>query len=124
MTRKTLTCPLFRVQVHLFSTAEDYRKYTGDSMSANFAAQASTVENLRTGISSVCIAFLNTDEFTANTVTHECVHAAWRVLRLVGIEVTHDNNEPLAYVAGWMAEEVTKFMTKETEKNAEPSTLR
>lgn len=51
------------------------------------------------------------EEADANTIAHEAVHAAWRCLQWVGITVTVDNQEALAYLVGWMAQQITDFVT-------------
>lgn len=48
-------------------------------------------------------------------LTHECIHAAWRILELVGVTVSVDNQEPLAYLAGWLSREVNNFMAPHIE---------
>ncbi len=45
-------------------------------------------------------------DYNPNTVVHECLHAAWQVLDDCGVKVTHDNDEPLAYVLGYIYEAV------------------
>ena len=47
-----------------------------------------------------------------NTVAHESLHCAWRVLELVGIEVEARNHEALAYLVGWIMQEAKTFFDK------------
>lgn len=46
----------------------------------------------------------------ANTVAHEAVHVAWRCLQHAGVKASVNNQEPLAYLVGWIADEITKFV--------------
>ncbi|AXF51336.1 hypothetical protein WELLINGTON_208 [Erwinia phage Wellington] len=57
------------------------------------------------------VVFENVNAADANTVAHEAVHAAWRTLEWVGIKATVDNQEALAYLVGWVAQEITDFVT-------------
>jgi hypothetical protein len=50
------------------------------------------------------------------TIVHECLHAAFQLLETHGIEVTPYNHEILAYLQGYLAEEITKRWTKIIEK--------
>lgn len=49
------------------------------------------------------------DLYKSEYVTHECVHCAWHILHEVGVEVSVDNHEALAYLAGWLSNEVDNF---------------
>jgi len=63
----------------------------------------------------VTICFDSPDSYDAEVLCHECVHAAWRVLDLVGVKVGFDNQEPLAYLAGWISRKVNNFMVSHIE---------
>lgn len=47
------------------------------------------------------------ENFKSSLMTHECIHAAWRVCDLVGIQNTSDNHEALAYIAGYIAKQAS-----------------
>jgi len=63
--------------------------------------------------------FRSLDEYCTETLAHECVHAAWRVLELVGVKSDVDNQEPLAYLTGWIARQVNNFMIAHVDAAAE-----
>ncbi|TDN54640.1 hypothetical protein EC843_101686 [Buttiauxella sp. JUb87] len=108
---KELTVPLYRVQVVICSSAAAADKRFGKGfLYKNFTAQVSTIEDSNTGIDFIVITFADPDAYNAECLTHECVHAAWRILELVGVTVSADNQEPLAYLAGWLSREVNNFM--------------
>lgn len=44
------------------------------------------------------------------TLVHECVHTAWHVLDHVGIKVSADNHEALAYTTDWIYGECKKWL--------------
>ena len=54
--------------------------------------------------------------FDTDTLPHESVHAAWRVLDLAGIEVYSDNHEALAYLVGWINARAVRFFSKHAER--------
>ena len=41
-------------------------------------------------------------------IAHEAVHAAHFLLKDVGVKITPDNDEPLAYLVQWIVDELTK----------------
>ena len=43
-------------------------------------------------------------ETSANTIAHECVHAAENMLDHAGVKHSPDNHEALAYLVGYLAE--------------------
>ena len=50
--------------------------------------------------------------FDTDTLPHESVHAAWRVLDLAGVEVESGNHEALAYLVGWINARAVRFYSK------------
>ncbi len=112
---KELKVPLYDVRVIIFSTKEAGDKFLGyESVSTNYSAMVSVLQCSR-GIDYIAITFRTLDDYCSETLTHECVHAAWRALDLVGITVSVDNQEPLAYLAGWLSQQVNNFMIKHVE---------
>lgn len=106
-----LRVPLYGVEVIVCPTKQDAEKemWTG-VLSDNFMAQVTTGVDDKSGVECVAIIFRSVDDYCSETLTHECVHAAWRVLELVGVKSDVDNQEPLAYLAGWLSKEVNRFM--------------
>ena len=51
-------------------------------------------------------------EVTMGTITHEITHAGNRLLHARGITPDWENDEPEAYVKGWMSDCVQDFMGK------------
>lgn len=47
--------------------------------------------------------------FEQSTVSHECVHCSWHILDDVGVHLTADNHEALAYLVGYLVDEVNNF---------------
>ncbi|WP_146074523.1 hypothetical protein [Pectobacterium brasiliense] len=108
---KEVRVPIYGVRVAICANAEiASAKYGEDFLNDNFAAQVSVVKCIKSGILMVAICYREPNEYNAETLTHECVHAAWRILELVGITVSVDNQEPLAYLAGWLSRQVNNFM--------------
>lgn len=53
--------------------------------------------------------YISKELYRPEYLTHECVHCAWHILDEVGVGVSADNHEALAYLAGWLSSEVDKF---------------
>lgn len=51
-----------------------------------------------------------------NTIIHEAVHMAWMTLDHCGVKTGQANQEPLAFLAAWLAEEMMKFICGEAKE--------
>jgi hypothetical protein len=51
----------------------------------------------------VLIRFANKEVMNANTICHESIHAALAILDYCDIQPNINNQEPLTYLAGWIA---------------------
>lgn len=47
-----------------------------------------------------------------NTITHECIHLCSFISKRLGLKLDIDNDEPQAYLGGWMAGEIYKNYLK------------
>lgn len=56
----------------------------------------------------VLIRFRNRLDISFENVTHESVHAAMCMLDYCGVKFHADNQEPIAYLAGWVADCIDK----------------
>jgi hypothetical protein len=56
--------------------------------------------------------YVDREIYNVGYLTHECLHCAWHLLGEVGVELTCENHEALAYLAGWLAEQVHEFYMK------------
>jgi hypothetical protein len=110
-----LVVPLYEVVINIsFSPGAIENKFKIKDVCNSRCAETAVIVN-DDGYRQIYLVFTD-DYFAQNTLTHECVHAAWRVLEMVGIEVDVDNQEPLAYVAGWIAEKVNDIYHKQANK--------
>lgn len=111
-----LRVPLYGVEIIVCPTKQDAEKemWVG-VLSDNFMAQVTTGVDDKSGIECVAIIFRSLDDYNTETLAHECVHAAWRTLELVGVKCGVDNQEPLAYLTGWIARQVNNFMVPHIE---------
>ena len=67
-------------------------------------AETQATRYLPNGKRGVLVRFRSRKAMTAEIITHESVHAAAEILRSVGGQIDVDNQEPLAYLAGWVAD--------------------
>ena len=52
----------------------------------------------------VLIRFRNKSEMTMENIAHEAVHAALEIFDYVNARISSDNQEPFAYLVGWIAD--------------------
>ncbi len=102
---KRVLCPLFGVPI-TFVCGFDAARKLGMEPKEHWGAMASTYE------SEVYLTLGYPEHNCPNTIAHESVHCAWRILDLVGAEVCSDNHEVLAYMTGWIVEEATSYFSK------------
>lgn len=113
-----LTIPLYGVTFMCFPTRAAEAKFNGyDGMNDNYSAHVCVCSS-EDGIHYVAMAFRTLDDYCTETLAHESVHAAWGILELVGVITTVDNQEPLAYLTGWIAKQVNNFMMSHVEAAA------
>ena len=53
-----------------------------------------------------------------NTVVHESTHMAWMILKYVSIKISQSNDEPIAFMTAYLAEEMLKFLDEQKEEAA------
>jgi len=69
------------------------------------------VNNKEKGVSKLYIAIL--EDCTPGTLVHECVHAAWDILDYIGVGVTADNDEALAYLTQFLFDKTSVIKEKQ-----------
>ena len=91
-----------------------YLYFTFDRLSLNkrFGIEADSVGHTEQGDGFVVV-YIDKDDYNINYLAHESIHAAWFALDSVGVDVTIYNHESLAYLSGWIAEEIHKRFLKE-----------
>lgn len=57
----------------------------------------------------VLIRFRNRMDMSSDNITHESVHAAMCILDYCGVKFHADNQEPIAYMAVWVADCIDKI---------------
>jgi len=114
-----ITVPLYGVVFMCFPTVEAETKFIDwENMSRNHCAHVSVIDSANLP-SRVVMTFRSLDEYCTEALAHECVHAAWKVLELVGVKSDVDNQETLAYLTGWIARQVNNFMIAHVDAAAE-----
>lgn len=63
----------------------------------------------------ILIRFNRMEDVTASTVTHESIHAALFVFEYIDAVVNAENQEPFAYLAGWIADCIWQVKTGKVE---------
>ena len=98
MARYKLKIPIYGQTIRVYFDIESYHKdfpeYKKDGDNNCFAF-------VQCNDCGPCMVFIQAGN---NTVAHECVHAAWDVLDYVGVKVSADNQEALAYLVGFITE--------------------
>lgn len=107
---KTIVVPIYGTTVRVFATYQAAEKYYKCHMEGeSLAAFVQVMNHTGSGITEIAICFSGPDCCTINTITHELVHAAWRVLDHVGVTVDSGNHEAFAYLVGYLAENITPW---------------
>lgn len=76
-----------------------------EDMSESSNAEVINARRLKPDIKGgVLIRFKSKNEMTANVMTHEAVHAAIEIFDYTGCGISYDNQEPFAYLAGWVSQ--------------------
>lgn len=113
------TCvPIYGSQVFIsVDGVGPVKKYFGETMGLyeeGVCGEVMQIEN-DGGAVGLIISLVDHD---MNTVSHECVHAAWRTLQTHGVWVEEDNHEALAYLVGYFVDLCVEAIDrKEPKKN-------
>lgn len=109
------TIPLLDVDVYLISTAEEAKTLIREKA-------PNSDETVVDGCVGCCHVVADAQgknhrmlcvfDNEPNTTAHEAVHMARMILDYVSIKYTKDNDEPLAYMVGWLTAEMLKFLNQ------------
>ena len=114
------TIPIFDVDIYLVSSMEEARTFIKGK---NPDEDTSILD----GCVGICYTVTDATQKNhrmlcvfdgePNTVVHESVHMARIVLKYCGVRFTQAQDEPLAYMVAWLADEMLKFIksTKDAE---------
>lgn len=111
---KEFKTPLYGVPFVVCSSREAAAEYLGEDHFIEGASACAGSFDID-GISHVLMIFDSPNDHCVSVIAHESLHAAWDILHVVGVEVSHDNQEPLAYLVGWCAKVANNFMIKHCE---------
>lgn len=98
--------PLYKVKVHICGSETAYDKF-GIQPDDNYEAYVTLMEHSPSKVKCVVANF---KKFNAENIAHEMTHAAYRVYDLVGLTHSNENQEPMAYMVGYLVGEVMKYL--------------
>ena len=81
-------------------------------------ADVNNVHHKEKDLGGLLIRFRSADEITAENTTHESTHVAIEIFDYIGARIDANNQEPFAYLCGWVAgciEEVKQKLTENGE---------
>ena len=81
-------------------------------------ADVNNVHHKEKDLGGLLIRFRSADEITAENTTHESTHVAIEIFDYIGVRIDANNQEPFAYLCGWVAgciEEVKQKLTENGE---------
>lgn len=103
---------IYRVKVPIYNR-HVYISFDREKVSKKFNVDISEgFAGITIKLDPIIIVFIDEDLYCQNFLTHESIHAAGFVLEMAGIDIDIENDEPLAYLAGWIAEEINKRYIK------------
>lgn len=108
----TFKVPLFAGRIKVFFSLADFHAADPSTTDKDFRAYDAFFWDRKIGY---CIVFL---KYSDNALAHEAVHCAWAILADAGVEVTQDNDEPLAYMVDRIVERVQKHRAKEIKNDS------
>jgi len=101
---RSVWVPLYNTQIIIsFDPAGQSRKRGIDEGYVNSTA-ACVVD-----IDGCDLALFWPERYNINTVSHESVHMAYNILSRCGVRVSARNHESLAYLVGWIVDQVDEF---------------
>lgn len=111
MSVKEIEVPLLDVIVYLINSKEDadrlVREVSGGEGSLERCVGCSHVEEDKDGRKHRMLCVF---DGSRNTAVHESVHMARIILEHCSIQWSAKNDEPLAYLAGWLSEQVLDYL--------------
>ena len=115
--RKTIKIPIYFGYLNMILT-DDFQaisdKYGFDMDMSGY--EAITFVNEHRGVSHFMVVF---KPYTSlKTICHETVHLVNRIMKSRGIELSYLNDEPQAYLSGWVFDQCYKFLNKELNNDA------
>lgn len=102
--------PIYGVEVYFYPSFEDMPK--NFKLNSNCSASTFYINATPLQAESIGIAIKDYNWYNPDTITHEAVHAAWKILHLVGIKCSANNNEPMAYLVGYIVKKINNYMDK------------
>ena len=98
-----------RLWVSVGAKKEDLVEFEDVSEMNDYAIATTTpIVNKAKNKGGVLIRFRSKKDMTLSIVAHESTHAAMCILDYVGVEFDAENQEPVAYMIGWIAECIDK----------------
>jgi hypothetical protein len=96
--------PVYGLAVHFTNDVDDARAFVKRRGGKDEAQAFDNVDGISLAFSTAHderVRIIGVFDGTVATVTHESVHAAWEILETCGVQVSSDNDEALAFLAGW-----------------------
>ena len=103
--QKKIRIPLYLQAVIINFDPKIHNELTGDNSDIGDYGAVVQFSDLK---DAVIVTFFP-DCYSVSTLSHECVHIAWKILDRAGVEVYCDNHEALAYLVGWLSKEIEKY---------------
>lgn len=98
-----IVIPLFQHEIYVYYSLDEY---TGDDYPKGSSA---VTWDVVAGVHSTTIVFKH---WSIANAAHEATHAVCAMLKHVGVPITYDNQESLAYPIGYLVEEIIKGKEK------------
>ena len=109
---KVFNLPIFNVTVTIGFDKDEFVKATHHTMVPYDGHGGCTYKWQSDGIEGVALYF-DPNQYGGSLLTHECCHAAWYVLDIIGATASVEDNELHAYLAGYIAREANNFFKDE-----------
>lgn len=101
-----ITLPIYECGFHLATSLEVVEKLTGKLHNRDAVGFVQEYE----GDPPVMVIL----DPTPNTIAHECAHVALILMEKLGMRATYDDQEPFAYIMGYIAEQVYEVLDRDS----------
>ena len=104
--------PLFDVSVYFFTDRQESKDFINTKTTKAVGVEEKQMDNCKgccywvTDAEGMPHRLMCVFDGGMNTAIHEAVHMAWITLDYCCVKITQRNDEPLAYLSAWLAEQM------------------
>lgn len=110
----SLVVPIYEQALYVALSPKAMEAEFGEPIGEDLAGEVGYLTDDKTGRAAGIYICLRMHDM--NTVSHECVHVAFRIMESAGITPTAEEHEALAYLVGWLVDVVREAIERESKR--------